>query len=68
MYHSVAPDALDRIPVDPIEPQTGPRRTDHVYVPGDWTEDDPNTRHLADPPDFLHEFDLLLPLIPFDRE
>jgi hypothetical protein len=68
MSHSVALDALDQIPVDPIEPQTGPRRTDHVYVPGDWTEDDPNKRRLADPLDFLREFDLLPPLTPCDRE
>jgi hypothetical protein len=66
--HSVAPDAFDRISVDPIESQTGPRRTDHVYVPGDWTEDDPNRRPLADPPDFLREFDLLPPLTPFNKE
>jgi hypothetical protein len=67
MYHSVAPDALDRIPVDPIEPERGARRTDQVYIPGDWTEGDANRRHFADPLDFLREFDLLPHLTPFDR-
>jgi hypothetical protein len=68
MYHSIAPDARDQIPVDPIEPQTGPRRTGHVYVPSDGTENGPNRRHLADPSDFLREFDLLPPLTTCDRE
>jgi hypothetical protein len=68
MYHSVAPDALDRIRVDPIDPQKGPRRTDYVYVPGDWTEDNPNGRHLADTPDFLRESHRSPSLTPCDRE